>query len=153
MNGFYIKIKGCIKVREDILLVEKLGILLKSLENVGDMSGERTFAVALSSKYSGGIAITPNIEMEAVVCSISLYRRSSGLAAHEIVVTQPIGDLDGVRTYRSSPYSRGVFLMYKSVGVLQRGKIQSSDLDRCVQAIQRHEEKLAYIKLLEKFGI
>jgi hypothetical protein len=43
--------------------------------------------------------------------------------------------------------------MYKSVGVSQRGKIQSSDLGKCVQGIQRQEEKLAYIKLLEKFGI
>lgn len=140
-------------MKEDILLVEKLGILLESLENIGYMSGERTFDVGLSSKYSGSVVITPNIEMEAVACSISLYRRSSGLMAHEIVVTKPIGDLDGVHTYRSTPYSRGVYLMYKSVGVMKQGKLQSSDLDKCVQAIQRHEEKLAFIKLLEKFGI
>lgn len=140
-------------MKEDVLLVEKLGTLLESLENVGYMSGERTFAVELSSKYTGSIVITPNIEMGDVACSISLYRRSSGLMAHEIVVTQPIGDLDGVHTYRSCPYSRGVSVLAVSVGVLKQGKIQNADLDKCVQAIQRHEERLAFIKLLEKFGI
>lgn len=146
-------LKGSIKVKEDVLLVGKLGILLESIENIGYMSGERTFAVELTSKYKGAIAITPNIEMEAVICSISLYRRSSGLMAHEIVVTQPIGDLDREHTYRSCPYSRGVAALDVSVGAFKRGKLQSSDLDKCVQAIQRHEEKLAYIKLLEKFGL
>ena len=140
-------------MKEDVLLVEKLGILLESIENIGYMSGERTFTVELSSKYSGDIVITPNIEMEYVVCSISLYRRSSGLVAHEIVVTQPIGNLDREHTYRSCPYSRGVAALDVSVGVFKRGKLQSFDLDKCVKAIQRHEEKLAYIKLLEKFGV
>lgn len=140
-------------MKTDLVLLEKLGILLESIENTGYMSGERTFAGELSSKYSGSIVITPNIEMEDIACSISLYRRSSGLMAHEIVVTKPRGDLDGVCTYRSTPYSRGVSVLAASVGVMKRGKIQSSDLDKCVQAIQRHEEKLAYIKLLEKFGI
>lgn len=69
------------------------------------------------------------------------------------VVVIPIGFVGGLSTLRSSPYSRGILRLDVSLGIQRCNGIEDCDLYACISAIQRDEEKKAFITLLEKFGI
>lgn len=83
-----------------------------------------------------------------------IYRKASGLKAHVIIIAQPISSLGKLISWWSGPFSRGVLTScLVEHDVIRGGKVILFDLEDCVRVIQQHEEKLAYIKLLEKFGV
>ena len=137
---------------EDILF-EKLKILFGRCAYEGMVVKDSVFVTEISSLYSGNISVVLDDAREFAYCNISIYRRSSGFLAHEIVVVIPIGVVDGLSTLRSSPYSRGILRLDVSVGIQRYSGIEDCDLYACISAIQRDEEKKAFVTLLEKFGI
>lgn len=143
-------------MRENVdgVLLEKLKVLFERISLGEVVVKDSVFVTEISSIYSGNISVVQDDAREFVYCNISLYRRSSGFLAHEIVVVIPIGIVDGLSTLRSSPYSRGVLRLDVSVGLERYNSgIEDCDLCDCIRAIQRDEEKKAFITLLEKFGI
>lgn len=137
---------------EDILL-EKLKVLFERIFYGDVVVKDSVFVTEISSQYSGNISVVQDDAGEYSYCNILLYRRSSGFLAHEIVVVSPIGSVDGLSTLRSSPYSRGILRLDVSVDIQRYTGIEDCDLYACISAIQRDEEKKAFITLLEKFGI
>ena len=143
-------------MRENVenTLFEKLKILFERV-SYGDVVGkDYVFVTEISSQYSGNISVVQDDDaFGCTYCNLSLYRRSSGYLAHEVVVIVPKGNVEGLSTLRSSPYSRGVLRLDVSVGLERYSGIEDCDLGACISAIQRDEEKKAFITLLEKFGI
>lgn len=142
-------------MRENVegVLLEKLKVLFNRI-SLGDVVvKDSVFVTEISSIYSGNISVVQDDAGEYSYCNISLYRRSSGFLAHEIAVVSPIGSVDGLSTLRSSPYSRGILRLDVSVDSQRYTGIEDCDLYACISAIQRDEEKKAFITLLEKFGI
>lgn len=142
-------------MRENVdgVLLEKLKVLFERISLGEVVVKDSVFVTEISSIYSGNISVVQDDAREFAYCNISLYRRSSGFLAHEIVVVIPIGIVDGLSTLRSSPYSRGVLRLGVSVGLERYSGIEDCDLYACISVIQRDEEKKAFITLLEKFGI
>ena len=137
---------------EDILL-EKLKVLFERISLGEIVVKDSVFVTEISSIYSGNISVVQDDAREFAYCNISLYHRSLGFLAHEIVVIIPKGNVGGLSTLRSSPYSRGILRLDVSVGLERYSGIEDCDLCNCIRAIQRDEEKKAFVTLLEKFGI
>lgn len=141
------------RVNVEDILFEKLKILFERCA-YGDMIvKDSVFVTEISSLYSGNISVVQDGATGSIYCNLSLYRRSSGYLAHEIVVIIPKGNVDGLSALRSSPYSRGILRLDVSLGIQRYNGIEDCDLYACISAIQRDEEKKAFITLLEKFGI
>ena len=142
-------------MRENVdgVLLEKLKVLFERISLGEVVVKDSVFVTEISSIYSGNISVVQDDAREFAYCNISLYCRSLGFLAHEIVVVIPIGIVDGLSTLRSSPYSRGVLRLDVSVGLERYSGIEDCDLYACISVIQRDEEKKAFITLLEKFGI
>lgn len=141
------------KVNIEDILFEKLKILFGRCAYEDMVVKDSVFVTEISSLYSGNISVVQDGATGSTYCNLSLYRRSSGYLAHEIVVITPKGNVDGLSTLRSSPYSRGILRLDVSVGLERYSGIEDCDLYACISAIQRDEEKKAFITLLEKFGI
>lgn len=137
---------------EDILL-EKLNVLFERISYGDVVVKDSVFVTEISSQYSGNISVVQDDTFGCTYCNLSLYRRSSGYLAHEIVVIISKGNVGGLSTLRSSPYSRGILRLDVSVGLERYSGIEDCDLCNCIRAIQRDEEKKAFVTLLEKFGI
>ncbi len=137
----------------DDILLEKLKVLFDRISHGDLVVKDSVFVTEISSTYSGNISVVQDDAGEYAYCNIALYRRSSGFLAHEIVVVIPIGVVDGLSTLRSSPYSRGILRLDVSLGIQRYNGIEDCDLCACISAIQRDEEKKAFVTLLEKFGI
>ena len=142
-------------MRENIddVLLEKLKVLFDRVSLGEVVVKDSVFVTEISSIYSGNISVVLDDAGEYAYCNISLYRRLSGFLAHEIVEVIPVSAVDGLSTLRSSPYSRGILRLDVSVGIQRYNGIEGCDLYACISAIQRDEEKKAFITLLEKFGI
>ena len=141
-------------MKVDSLLVDKLSDLVENVNHLYYRYVGSTFMINLSKQYKGVVDVLDVDNTGRIECKLRLYRRASGLLAHEIGVTLSPGELDEVYVLSSNPYSRGVRLLDLSVIISQRGSLRFLwSLGECVQAIQRNEEKLAFIKLLEEFGI
>ena len=141
------------KVNIEDILFEKLKILFGRCAYEDMVVKDSVFVTEISSLYSGNISVVQDGATGSTYCNLSLYRRSSGYLAHEIVVIIPRGNVGGLSTLRSSPYSRGILRLDVSVGLERYSGIEDCDLYACISAIQRDEEKKAFITLLEKFGI
>lgn len=141
------------KVNIEDILFEKLKILFGRCAYEDMVVKDSVFVTEISSLYSGNISVVQDGATGSTYCNLSLYRRSSGYLAHEIVVITPKGNVDGLSTLRSSPYSRGILRLDVSVGLERYSGIEDCDLYACISAIQRDEEKKAFVTLLEKFGI
>lgn len=141
------------KVNIEDILFEKLKILFGRCAYEDMVVKDSVFVTEISSLYSGNISVVQDGATGSTYCNLSLYRRSSGYLAHEIVVIIPKGNVGGLSTLRSSPYSRGILRLDVSVGLERYSGIEDCDLYACISAIQRDEEKKAFITLLEKFGI
>ena len=141
------------KVNIEDILFEKLKILFGRCAYEGMVVKDSVLVTEISSLYSGNISVVQDGATGSTYCNLSLYRRSSGYLAHEIVVIIPKGNVGGLSTLRSSPYSRGILRLDVSVGLERYSGIEDCDLYACISAIQRDEEKKAFITLLEKFGI
>lgn len=141
------------KVNIEDILFEKLKILFGRCAYEDMVVKDSVFVTEISSLYSGNISVVQDAATGSNYCNLSLYRRSSGYLAHEIVVIIPKGNVGGLSTLRSSPYSRGILRLDVSVGLERYSGIEDCDLYACISAIQRDEEKKAFITLLEKFGI
>lgn len=135
------------------ILFEKLKILFGRCAYEDMVVKDSVFVTEISSLYSGNISVVQDGATGSTYCNLSLYRRSSGYLAHEIVVIIPKGNVGGLSTLRSSPYSRGILRLDVSVGLERYSGIEDCDLYACISVIQRDEEKKAFITLLEKFGI
>lgn len=142
-------------MRENVdgVLLEKLKVLFERISLDEVVVKDSVFVTEISSIYSGNISVVQDGATGYTYCNLSLYRRSSGYLAHEIVVIIPKGNVGGLSTLRSSPYSRGLLRLDVSVGLERYSGIEDCDLYACISAIQRDEEKKAFITLLEKFGI
>lgn len=141
------------KVNIEDILFEKLKILFGRCAYEDMVVKDSVFVTEISSLYSGNISVVQDGATGSTYCNLSLYRRSSGYLAHEIVVIIPKGNVGGLSTLRSSPYSRGILRLDVSLGLERYSGIEDCDLYACISAIQRDEEKKAFITLLEKFGI
>lgn len=141
------------KVNIEDILFEKLKILFGRCAYEDMVVKDSVFVTEISSLYSGNISVVQDGATGSTYCNLSLYRRSSGYLAHEIVVIIPKGNVGGLSTLRSSPYSRGILRLDVSVGLERYSGIEDCDLYACISVIQRDEEKKAFITLLEKFGI
>lgn len=141
------------KVNIDDILFEKLKILFGRCAYEDMVVKDSVFVTEISSLYSGNISVVQDGATGSTYCNLSLYRRSSGYLAHEIVVIIPKGNVGGLSTLRSSPYSRGILRLDVSLGLERYSGIEDCDLYACISAIQRDEEKKAFVTLLEKFGI
>ena len=141
------------KVNIEDILFEKLKILFGRCAYEDMVVKDSVFVTEILSLYSGNISVVQDAATGSNYCNLSLYRRSSGYLAHEIVVIIPKGNVGGLSTLRSSPYSRGLLRLDVSVGLERYSGIEDCDLYACISAIQRDEEKKAFITLLEKFGI
>jgi len=142
-----------VKVNIEDILFEKLKILFGRCAYEDMVVKDSVFVTEISSLYSGNISVVQDGATGSTYCNLSLYRRSSGYLAHEIVVIIPKGNVGGLSTLRSSPYSRGILRLDVSVGLERYSGIEDCDLYACISAIQRDEEKKAFVTLLEKFGI
>lgn len=141
------------KVNIEDILFEKLKILFGRCAYEDMVVKDSVLVTEISSLYSGNISVVQDGATGSTYCNLSLYRRSSGCLAHEIVVIIPKGNVGGLSTLRSSPYSRGILRLDVSVGLERYSGIEDCDLYACISAIQRDEEKKAFVTLLEKFGI
>lgn len=141
------------KVNIEDILFEKLKILFGRCAYEDMVVKDSVLVTEISSLYSGNISVVQDGATGSTYCNLSLYRRSSGYLAHEIVVIIPKGNVGGLSTLRSSPYSRGILRLDVSVGLERYSGIEDCDLYACISAIQRDEEKKAFVTLLEKFGI
>lgn len=137
----------------DDILLEKLKVLFERISMGELVVKDSVFITEILSLYSGNISVVQDGATGSTYCNLSLYRRSSGYLAHEIVVIIPKGNVGGLSTLRSSPYSRGILSLDVSLGLERYSGIEDCDLCDCIRAIQRDEEKKAFITLLEKFGI
>lgn len=141
------------RVNVEDILFEKLKILFERCAYEDMAVKDSVFVTEISSLYSGNISVVQDGATGSTYCNLSLYRRSSGYLAHEIVVIIPKGNVGGLSTLRSSPYSRGILRLDVSLGLERYSGIEDCDLYACISAIQRDEEKKAFVTLLEKFGI
>ena len=141
------------KVDIEDILFEKLKILFGRCAYEDMVVKDSIFVTEISSLYSGNISVVQDGATGSTYCNLSLYRRSSRYLAHEIVVIIPKGNVGGLSTLRSSPYSRGILRIDLSVGLERYSGIEDCDLYACISAVQRDEEKKAFVTLLEKFGI
>ena len=141
------------RVNVEDILFEKLKILFERCAYEDMVVKDSVFVTEISSLYSGNISVVQDGATGSTYCNLSLYRRSSGYLAHEIVVIIPEGNVGGLSTLRSSPYSRGILRLDVSVGLERYSGIEDCDLCDCIKAIQRDDEKKAFVTLLEKFGI
>ena len=136
------------------VLYNKLNALMSALNNGEFISTGCSISYSLGSKYSGTVDVKEVEEDMTIGCKISLYRKSSGLLAHEIILVIKPREFDADLHYiGSKPYARGKLISGKSRGVTQRGSLEKEDFMRGINVIQVELEKLAYIKLLEKFGV
>lgn len=136
------------------VLYDKLSALMGALNNGEFISTGCSISYSLGSKYSGVVEVKEVEEDLTIGCKISLYRKPSGLLAHEIILVIKPREFDADLHYiGSKPYSRGKLISGKSRGVTQRDTLEKGDFMRGINAIQTEAEKLAFIKLLEKFGI
>lgn len=135
-------------------LYDKLSALMSALNNGMFISTGCSISYSLDCKYSGAVEVKEVEEDLTIGCKISLYRKPSGLLAHEIILVIKPREFDADLHYIGSKlYSRGKLISGKSRGVTQRSALDKSDFMRGINAIQVESEKLAYIKLLEKFGV
>lgn len=136
------------------VLYNKLNALMGALNNGEFISTGCSVAYSLGSKYSGTVEVKEVEEDMTLGCKISLYRKPSGLLAHEIILVIKPREFDADLHYiGSKPYARGKLISGKSRGVTQRGSLEKGDFMRGINVIQVESEKLAMVKLLEKFGI
>lgn len=141
-------------VNVEEVLYDKLNALMIALNNGMFISTGCSVAYSLGSKYSGTVEVKEVEEDMTLGCKISLYRKSSGLLAHEIILVIKPREFDADLHYiGSKPYSKGRLIDGKSRGVTQRGTLEKGDFMRGINAIQTEAEKLALIKLLDKFGV
>lgn len=142
-------------MRENVdgVLLEKLKVLFERISLDEVVVKDSVFVTEISSLYSGNISVVQDGATGSTYCNLSLYCRSSGYLAHAIVIIIPKDNVDGLSTLRSSPYSRGILRLDVSVGLERYSGIEDCDLCDCIRAIQRDEEKKAFVMLLEKFGI
>ena len=136
------------------VLYDKLSVLMGALNNGEFISTGCSISYSLGSKYSGVVEVKEVEEDLTIGCKVSLYRKSSGLLAHEIILVIKPREFDADLHYiGSKPYARGKLISGKSRGVTQRGSLEKEDFMRGINVIQVESEKLAMIKLLEKFRI
>lgn len=141
-------------MKTDLVLADKISDLCGKILNLEYGYDGYTFKVDLSKKYSGEIEISPENIEGYIKCTLTIYRKASGLKAHVIIIAQPISSSGKLISWWSGPFSRGILTSsLVEHDVIRGGKVILFDLEQCVQIIQQHEEKLAYIKLLEKFGV
>lgn len=136
------------------VLYDKLSALRGALNNGEFISIGCSVVYSLGSQYSGVVEVKEVEEDLTIGCKISLYRKPSGLLAHEIILVIKPREFDADLHYiGSKPYLRGKLIAGKSRGVTQRGALEKEDFMRGINVIQSEAEKLAMIKLLEKFGV
>lgn len=136
------------------VLYDKLSALMSALNNGMFSSTGCSVAYSLGSKYSGTVEVKEVEEDLTIGCKISLYRKPSGLLAHEIILVIKPREFDADLHYiGSKPYARGKLISGKSRGVTQRGALDKGDFMRGINVMQVESEKLAMVKLLDKFGI
>ena len=136
------------------VLYDKLSVLMGVLNNGEFISTGCSVAYSLGSKYSGTVEVKEVEEDLTIGCKVSLYRKLSGMIAHEIILVIKPREFDADLHYiGSKPYARGKLISGKSRGVTQRGSLEKEDFMRGINVIQSEAEKLAFVKLLEKFGI
>ena len=136
------------------VLYDKLSALMGALNNGEFISTGCSISYSLGSKYSGTVEVKEVEEDLTIGCKISLYRKPSGLLAHEIILVIKPREFDADLHYiGSKPYLRGKLIDGKSRGVTQRGALEKSDFMRGINVMQVESEKLAFIKLLDKFGV
>ena len=136
------------------VLYNKLNALMGALNNGEFISTGCSISYSLGSKYSGTVEVKEVEEDLTIGCKISLYRKPSGLLAHEIILVIKPREFDADLHYiGSKPYSRGKLISGKSRGVTQRGTLEKGDFMRGINVMQVESEKLAFIKLLDKFGV
>lgn len=136
------------------VLYDKLSVLIGALNNGEFISTGCSISYSLGSKYSGAVEVKEVEEDMTLGCKISLYRKPSGLLAHEIILVIKPREFDADLHYiGSKPYSRDKLISGKSRGVTQRDTLEKGDFMRGINAIQTEAEKLAFVKLLEKFGV
>lgn len=141
-------------VNVEEVLYDKLSALMSALNNGMFISTGCSVAYSLGSKYSGTVEVKEVEEDMTLGCKISLYRKPSGLLAHEIILVIKPREFDADLHYiGSKPYARGELISGKSRGVTQKGALEKGDYMRGINAIQVEAEKLAFVKMLEKFGI
>jgi hypothetical protein len=136
------------------VLYDKLSALMSALNNGMFISTGCNISYSLGSKYSGTVEVKEVEEDLTLGCKISLYRKPSGLLAHEIIlVIKPREFDDDLHYIGSKPYARGKLISGKSRGVTQRGTLEKGDFMRGINVMQVESEKLAMVKLLDKFGV
>lgn len=141
-------------VKLEEVLYDKLSALMSALNNGMFISTGCSVAYSLGSKYSGTVDVKEVEEDMTLGCKISLYRKPSGLLAHEIILVIKPREFDADLHYiGSKPYVRGRLVDGKSRGVTQKGALEKGDFMRGINVMQVESEKLAYIKLLDEFGI
>lgn len=136
------------------VLYDKLSALMGALNNGEFISTGCSISYSLGSKYSGTVEVKEVEEDLTIGCKISLYRKPSGLLAHEIILVIKPREFDADLHYiGNKPYARGKLISGKSRGVTQRGALEKGDFMRGINVIQSEVEKLAFVKLLDKFGV
>ena len=136
------------------VLYNKLNALMSALNHGEFISTGCSISYSLGSKYSGVVEVKEVEEDLTIGCKVSLYRKSSGLLAHEIILVIKPREFDADLHYiGSKPYVRGKLIAGKSRGVTQRGTLDKGDFLRGINVIQSEAEKLAFVKLLDKFGV
>jgi hypothetical protein len=141
-------------VNVEEVLYDKLSALMSALNNGEFISTGCSISYSLGSKYSGTVEVKEVEEDLTIGCKISLYRKPSGLLAHEIILVIKPRESDADLHYiGSKPYLRGKLIDGKSRGVTQRGTLEKGDFMRGINVMQVESEKLAFIKLLDKFGV
>ena len=130
-----------IKDGVDNVLYVSLCDLIESRKGIGN-----TF-VEVSATYGGSFKIVVNEVMGYKCKVVTLYRLSSRLPVHEIIITEPLEQGSGKMTVSSRAYSRGKVNLGTAES-FEGIEIGAEDIFALIKVVRNVGQKWALVKLL-----
>lgn len=126
----------------DNVLYVGLCDLIESCKGAGN-----TF-INVSATYSGALKVVINEIMGYKCKVVTLYRVSSGLPAHEFVITEPLENGSGKITASSRSYSRGIADL-RTAESFEGAEIGVDDMFALIKVVRNAGQKWALVKVLQ----